>query len=154
MANRDVTNWRDASLNRPLWAPLSSFRRELDRLFDDFLPADMLVGNRALQPDIEVKETNDSFTVTAELPGIDQKDLQVSLDDNVLTIRGEKRQERHEQERHYTERTYGRFERRIALEREIQADKIEARFKNGVLTVTLPKNPSAQARQRNIEIKT
>lgn len=156
MANRDLMNWRDASLNRSLWTPFFSFRRELNRLFDDFLPAEgNLFGTRSLQPNIEVRGTDDSFTVTAELPGIEQKDLQVSLDDNVLVIRGEKREERTEQERsrHYMERTYGQFERRITLEQDVQADKVEAQFKNGLLTVTVPKSATTQANRRKIEIK-
>jgi len=157
MPNRNVTNWREANGARPFLAPLTSFRRELDRLFDDFLvPGDgQFSTSRDLQPDIEVQDRDNAYAVTAELPGIEPKDVQVDLNDNILTIAGEKRQARDQNDkgRHYSERSYGRFERLIPLEREIDADKIEAKFSNGVLTVTLPKSPQARDKSRHIEIK-
>jgi HSP20 family protein len=156
MANRDLTPWRDPGNIGAVLAPLTSFRR--DRLFDNFgMPGDTgLLGNRDLQPDIEVQETGTAYSVTAELPGIDQKDLQVDVRDNVLSIAGEKHaaHQKNEAGRRYSERSYGRFERRIALGDEIDADKIEAKFGNGVLSITLPKNPRATDRGRHIEIKT
>ena len=93
--------------------------------------------------------------VTAELPGIDQKDIELDLSDNALTLRGEKRSERKEEQagRRYSERSYGRFERTIPFAAEIDADKVEARCENGVLKITLPKNPKARDKTRRIEIK-
>jgi HSP20 family protein len=159
MANRDITPWRESNAARPFLAPFSLFRRELDRLFDDFLvPGDgQLRGaaGAAIQPDIAVQETQTAYTVTAELPGIDRKDIQIDLKDDTLVIAGEKREEHteNEQGRHYSERAFGCFERRIPLDQEVEADKIEAKFNNGVLTVTLPKNPQANGKNRHIEIK-
>ena len=157
MADRNLTTTDNPPGWQPLWAPLSSLRREMDRLFDDYLlPGESrILGSWALQPCIELEESDDAYAVTAEMPGIDQKDITLDLKDNVLTLVGEKRDEHKENERgrHYTERAYGRFERRIALDQEVDADKIDAHFNNGVLKVKLPKNPRAQDKGRHIDIK-
>jgi HSP20 family protein len=89
------------------------------------------------------------------LPGLERKDVELTLRDNALVLSGEKRQEHAEAEggRTYTERAYGRFERVIPLEAEVDADRVEAVFKNGVLTVAVPKNPKAQDKSRRIEIR-
>ena len=89
----------------------------------------------------------------AELPGIDPKDIDISLNEGVLTIKGEKRQEREEKEEgyHLVERSYGSFTRSIRLPREVQSDKINASYKNGVLRITLPK--SEEAKKKEIKIK-
>ena len=92
------------------------------------------------------------MTVTAELPGMEEKDVDLLLEDGVLTLKGEKRAETEDKDRQFSERYYGRFERRSPLDAEVQADKVEARFKNGVLTVTLPKDPEAQPKARRIAI--
>src|SRR4051812_2159717 len=109
MTNRDVTNWREGNGIRPFLAPFSSFRRELDRLFDDFLaPGERgLPVGRGIQPDIAIQESQIAYIVTAELPGIDQKDVQVELKDDILTIAGEKREEYNEDKdgRRYNERS-------------------------------------------------
>jgi HSP20 family protein len=161
MANRGLTPWRGSQGmgGTQVWEPFTSFRREIDRLFDDFLaPAEAGGFGRpsgAMWPSIELKETEQSYAVTAELPGLEQKDVELDLRDNVLTIRGEKREEKSQdlRGRHYSERSYGRFERRIPFEQEVDADKVEARFKNGVLSIDLPKNPRAADKTQRIEIK-
>jgi len=157
MSDRNIVNWRGPETAQSFLTPFSSLRREMDRLFDDFLGEGngRLFGGRGLQPDIEIQETDSAYRVTAELPGIKQKDIQVDLKDNVLCIAGEKRQARDENERgrHYSERCYGSFERRIPLTDEVDADKVEARFANGVLNITLPKNPKAREKGRHIEVK-
>jgi HSP20 family protein len=89
--------------------------------------------------------------ITAELPGLEQKDIEVELANGVLAIRGEKKTETEDKERLFSERTYGRFERRIPVD-EVEQDKINASFKNGVLTVTLPKSPAAQQKVRRIAV--
>jgi HSP20 family protein len=141
--------------------PFVAFRREIDRLFDDFFsPA----SNRASEspgfvrggwPSIDVDEMENAYKVTAEVPGLEEKDIDVNLRDNVLTINGERRKVREEKEenRTYSERFYGRFHRTIPFATEVDADKVEATFKSGVLTVTLPKNPKAQEKTRRISIK-
>jgi HSP20 family protein len=139
--------------------PFSVFRREMDQLFDEFLaPAgarSSQLGARAKWPSIDVHEADDAYTVTAEVPGMDARDVELNLRDNALTLSGEKQQERKSDEggRSWTERSYGRFERTIPFETEIDADRIEASCRNGVLTVTLPKNAKAREKSRKIEIK-
>jgi HSP20 family protein len=104
---------------------------------------------------LDLNETALAYTVTAELPGIDEKDVEVTLQDNTLIIRGEKRDEPggEESDRVYMERSYGRFERTVLFDMEVDADKVQASARNGVLTVTLPKNPQARAKTRRIEVR-
>ncbi|WP_376702983.1 Hsp20/alpha crystallin family protein [Mesorhizobium sp. ISC25] len=136
--------------------PLTSFHRQIDRLFDDFF-APMAEATTAsdLWPSVDVYETDQAYKVTAELPGLEQKDVELKLRDNTLSITGEKRSEHKESDRGhtYSERSYGRFQRTIPLEAEIDADKVQATFRNGVLTVELPKNPAAKDKTRRIEVK-
>jgi HSP20 family protein len=102
-------------------------------------------------PRIEISESEKEVQVTAELPGLEEKDIQVELEKGVLAIRGEKKTETQDKDRLFSERYYGRFERRIPLD-DIDQDKIEASFRNGVLSVTLPKSPTAQQKVRRIAI--
>ncbi|TIO38284.1 MAG: Hsp20/alpha crystallin family protein, partial [Mesorhizobium sp.] len=104
-------------------------------------------------PSVEISDNEKEIKVAAEVPGLDEKDIEVLLDDGVLTLKGEKRSETEDKERQFSERIYGRFERRIPLGYEIEEDKIDARFKNGVLTVMLPKTAKAQSQAKRIEIK-
>ena len=164
MANRDLTPMSGGRGLAPFGRdPFTSFRREVDRLFDDFFtPVESrnfaAPGARAgamLSPSVDVRETDQAYMVTAELPGLEQKDIELNLRDNVLTISGEKRQEKSDGDngRSYIERTYGRFERIIPLGADVDADRVEATFKNGILTVTVPKSPQAQDKARRIEIR-
>jgi HSP20 family protein len=89
--------------------------------------------------------------VTAELPGLDEKDVQVELANGVLSIKGEKKTETEDKERRFSERYYGRFERRIPVE-DVDEDKVSAAFKNGVLTVTMAKLPQAESKVKRIAI--
>jgi HSP20 family protein len=108
-------------------------------------------------PRVDVSESENEYEVTAELPGIDEKDVELTLADNVLTIRGEKKVEREEKDKdknyYMSERSFGSFRRAVPLPAEVDEDRVEANFKNGVLTVHLPKSPQAQARTRRIEVK-
>ncbi|MBL6852101.1 MAG: Hsp20/alpha crystallin family protein [Alphaproteobacteria bacterium] len=155
MANRELSPWRGGQAGWP-FEPFSSFRQEMDRLFDDFFaPARTSApgnGGSLLRPSIEMNEDDKAYHVTAELPGLDMKDISLDMRENTLSISGEKKSEKTEGT-HYTERTYGRFERVIGLPQEVDADKVSASFKNGVLTIDLPKNPKAQDKTRRIEIK-
>lgn len=172
MANRDLTPRSSGYGSRGTGLspyggrdPFTSFRREMDRLFDDFFtPAEArsfaAAGTPAAElsvwPSLEVHETDQAYTVTAELPGIDPKDVDLNLKDNALTLSGEKRSERNQEDeggRRYTERSFGRFSRTIPFETEVDADKVEATCHNGVLKITLPKNAQARDKTRKIEIK-
>jgi HSP20 family protein len=127
---------------------MGSLRREMDRLFDRFfepLPED-LVALGEWSPKVDVSDTKDAVVVKAEVPGIDPKEIQVSLQDQMLTIKGEKKQEKEEKDSHYyrMERSYGAFVRSIRVPAPVDGAKVSATFKNGVVTVTLPKTPAAK----------
>lgn len=108
------------------------------------------------QPAIDVKENPDGITVTAELPGLEDKDVEISLDEDVLTIKGEKKTEAKREEKgwHVQERSYGAFSRALQLPFTPKADAVQANFAKGVLTVTLPRPPEAEKPKTRIEIKT
>ncbi|TVR11671.1 MAG: Hsp20/alpha crystallin family protein [Salinarimonadaceae bacterium] len=139
--------------------PFLSLHREVNRLFDDVLRGFgsrplALGGSPALGgwPSVEVSDGEKEIRVTAEAPGLEEKDIEVLLEDGVLTLKGEKRSETEDKEKRFSERFYGRFERRIPLGLEIEDDKVAADFRNGVLTVTLPKTERAQAKAKRIAI--
>jgi len=102
-----------------------------------------------------VAETKNDIVVKAEMPGLDPKDIDISLSDGLLTIKGEKKQEREEKEENYhlVERSYGSFARSVRLPGEIQSDKISASYKNGVLKVTLPKSEAAKKKEIKIKVQ-
>lgn len=149
--------------------PFTRLHREMNRMFDEFSrgfglstnvwrsPFDMLEGGTAgtWMPRVDVAETDKEIKVTAELPGMDEKDVNLELSDNVLTISGEKRTEKEETEKNYyrSERSYGFFHRSLALPDGVDRDKVEATFKKGVLTVTLPKTATAQSKATKISVK-
>ena len=138
-------------------SPFVTLHREMNRLFDDMVSRfetgmPSLLG-RGGWPSIEAIETDKDVRVSAELPGMDEKDVEVLVNEDVLTIRGEKKAETEDRDRGFSERYYGHFERRIPLPFEVEEDKAEASFENGVLTVTLPKNEKAQDKTRRIEVR-
>ena len=143
--------------------PFQVLQREMNRLFEDMLPTDLgapwtAAGDaqgRILMPRMEVRETDKELRVIAELPGVTEKDIDVSLDDDVLTIRAEKRIERKEEREntHFTERSFGTFQRSMSLPYRLEPNQVKASFANGVLTVTLPKN-EAQSQARRIPVET
>lgn len=161
------TGWRNRDSRLPAaWReggrdPFASLHREMDRAFDDFfrafdtrLPALSALGaSGGGWPSVEVAETDGTLTVSAELPGLDDKDVEVLLEDGQLTIQGERVSTTEDKDRQFSERFYGRFERRIPLPPGIDAERVEAGFRNGVLTVTLPRTEAAQAQVRRIPLK-
>lgn len=136
-------------------SPLLTLHREMNRMFDDFFRGfDMPAARGAWSgswPNVELSETDNEVRVVAELPGLTEKDVEVTVADNVLTLRGEKKAENESPT--YTERWHGRFQRSIPLAAEVDVDRIDASFKNGVLTVVLPKRPAAESQQKKIEVK-
>jgi len=159
---RDLIPWtRNSERDRNLPAaqdaatsPLFTLHREMNRLFDDvfrgFDPP-TLRGGGAAWPQIEVEDRDREYRVSAELPGLDEKDVEVLFEDGVLTLRGEKHAELDDPTRAFSERIYGRFERRLALG-DIEQDRIQAKFRNGVLTVTAPKSEQSPSRVKRIPI--
>jgi HSP20 family protein len=143
--------------------PIDSLHREVNDLFDGFfrsferdLPAATLGGKAfEFQPSLDVTEDEKSITVTAEVPGVDEGDVEVSLARDSLTIRGEKREEKVEKGRDYhrTERVYGSFARTVALPGAVDTDKAEASFRKGVLTVRIPKVEAGQPLKKKIPVR-
>lgn len=150
-----MKNW----LSKENANPMLSFQKEMNHLFNRFFDEPFL-GFATLQetftPKVNLVENDKNFMVTAELPGMEEKDVDVSLDENVLTIKGEKKKSSEEKNQnwHRTESSYGYFQRVLPLPKEIMADKVEASFKNGVLNITLPKNANPKAQGKKIAIKT
>lgn len=141
--------------------PFDDFRHEMDRLFEDFwggdAPAVFNRDNGIFAAKVDVAEDDKAFRVTADLPGFEEKDVEVTLSDGVLSIRGEKKAEREEKDEkthyHLTERSYGSFERRFNVGDAVEQKKVEAEFKNGVLSVTLPKAKQKAEKAKRIAIK-
>jgi HSP20 family protein len=151
--------------------PLESLRREIDRVFDEFdggfwrsplyhpLLSLAPFWRRELRwpsaPAVDVTETDKAYEITAELPGMDEKNIEVKVVNDNLRIKGEKQEEKEEKKKDYylQERRFGSFERSFALPEGVDADKIEASFRKGVLTVMLPKKPEAQKPEKKIEVK-
>jgi HSP20 family protein len=152
------------------WHPFEALRSQVDRLFNDFQTGFLQAPTyRSLldieplwrrdfgldvTPAIDIVEKEKAFEVTAELPGLDVKNIDLQLSDNVLTIKGEKQEEKEEKtkDRYVSERRYGSFRRSLQVPSSVDADKIEASFKGGVLTVILPKSPEAQKKQKTIPV--
>lgn len=166
MSMRDLMPWnRGTGTNLSTYrdfdqSPFMSLHREMSRMFDDMwrdFNAPMLSGSRSTLmgqgwPNVEISENGNEIRVSAEMPGMEEKDIDLSLSDGVLTIRGEKQAETEDKDRQFSERYYGRFERRIPVGSEVEEDKVAANFKNGVLTITLPKTARAQAGAKRIAI--
>jgi HSP20 family protein len=162
MGIRDLvprTKGQQLSTRQEPFDPFYTLHREMNRLFDDvfrgFGPLGR-VGSPPMEgqlgwPQIELSETDKTVTVSAELPGLSEKDVQVEIANGILSIRGEKKAERSDESKFVSERYYGSFERQIALEG-VEEDKAQADFKNGVLTVTLPKSEQSNRNVKRIAI--
>jgi HSP20 family protein len=153
------------------WRPFESLHREIDRLFEDFDRGNWRFPFRrsifdveplwrgestwAAAPAVDIVEKDNAYEVTVELPGLDEKNIEVKLVNGGLTIKGEKQEEKEEKRKGYYlhERQFGSFERCFPVPQGVDTNKIEASFRSGVLTVTLPKKPEAQKPEKKIEIK-
>lgn len=152
------------------WHPLANLRHEIDRLFDDFFGLGRRPSGHTLSdvepfwrgeisgvkaPAVDIVETDKAYEITAELPGMDESDIDVKFADGLLTIKGEKSEKKEEKKKDYylSERRYGTFRRAFRVPSGIDAGKIAASFKNGVLTVTLPKTAEAQEQEKKIAIQ-
>jgi HSP20 family protein len=143
---------------RDIFEPFGSLRRDVERLFENFsrdlgwgAPAATGVGE---VPRIDVSETDSELKIEAELPGVEEKDIEIVLSDGRLTIKGEKKQEKEEKKKdyHLVERSYGSFARSIGLPFAVDPDKVKASFAKGVLTVTVSKPAEVKAKEKKIPI--
>jgi HSP20 family protein len=152
------------------WRPFEGLRREVDRLFEDFQLGAWRspFGRGAFDvqpfwrgdlwsraPAVDIVDKENAFEISAELPGVDENSIDVKFSDGTLTIKGEKRDEREEKKKNFylAERRYGSFQRSFSIPAGVDADRIEASFKNGVLTVTFPKTPQARKNEKKILVK-
>jgi HSP20 family protein len=143
----------ERNLERAASNPFTALQQEIDRLFEGFSRNLSGFPMREMMPKMDVSETEKEIEITAELPGLEEKDIQLNVADNVLTIRGEKKNEREEKEKdyHLVERSYGSFTRAVQLPDGVNADGIKAVMSKGVLKVTVPKPAPAQTKKINIQ---
>jgi HSP20 family protein len=159
MAKTDIAKSGERPVARPRDI-FSAMRDDMDRLFERFeygfprWPMASGGGQRLTVPELDVRESPEAITIEAELPGVDEKDVSVTLANGMLTIRGEKKQEKDEKTEsyHVTERSFGSFDRSVLLPDSIDETKVEAKFDKGVLTVSAAKKPEAVKTERKIEI--
>ncbi|MBB4399124.1 Hsp20/alpha crystallin family protein [Bradyrhizobium sp. ERR14] len=150
------------------WRPLEALRHDVDRLFEDFFGGEFWrrssrphaslersAAKVAASPAVDLSESDKAYEITAELPGLDEKDIEVQVVNGGLTIKGEKKEHKEEKHKDYyvSERSYGSFTRYFGLPECVEASRIEASVKNGVLRVTLPKNTEAQKPPKKIDVK-
>ncbi|WP_342242201.1 Hsp20/alpha crystallin family protein [Inquilinus sp. OTU3971] len=154
------------------WDPFQSLRQEIDQVFDSFVRRGLRIfpfgrtmfGSepiwsrgmiQGIAPAVDIAEKDKEYKLTAELPGLDERHIEVKLSNGVLTIKGEKSEEKEEREKDYQlcERRYGAFQRSFTLPDNIDAAKIAASFKNGVLTISLPKTAEALKSEKTIDVK-
>jgi len=142
-----IVRWRP-------WQELEAIRREMDRLWERFFgePTVEEVG-AAWIPPLDVAETKDEVIVTVELPGIDPSNVEVTLANGVLTIKGEKKHERKDERYHLIERTYGAFTRSLRLPVDVDEEKVKATYKDGVLKIVMPKVEKAKEKEIRIEVE-
>lgn len=142
--------------------PFYSLQRQMNSLFDDFFTGFDVAprglsstGFGGFMPSVDVKESEKEFTIRAELPGVEEKDIEITVTHDAVTIKGEKKEEKEDKGKnyYYMERSYGSFHRMIPLATETDANKAEAGFKNGVLNITIPKSTSAKAKGTKVSIK-
>lgn len=171
MALGEMVPWRWGSLGRSgrderavegFRGEIASLHREMDRLFDslwsDSLGSSLLSGDWSrmdVAPQLDVTEDDKAFSVTVDLPGMDEKNVDVTLSDRILTIRGKKEEDKETKDKDYyrRERAYGSFRRSIEIPVAVDSSKIDASFKKGVLTINLPKTKEAQEKVKHIEVK-
>jgi HSP20 family protein len=164
---KSLVPWGQKSENVPVTRnedqdPFNSFRKDIDRVFDDFFNTAFGLTKRngssgwnGITPRLDVNESDKEIVITAELAGVDEKDLDATLSGDVLTIKGEKKYEHEDKEndRHYVERHYGSFSRSIRLPFEAGDEQVDAKMKNGVLIVKVPKPADIQKQSKRIEVR-
>ena len=163
MAIKDLMKWNNRSLIKrddQNIHPIERFHRDIDKVFENFFTDFRFPSifesekDGGFSPKVNVSEDHKNVDVSVELPGMNKKDIEVSLKENILTIKGEKNTEKEEKKKDYyhVERSYGKFQRSIKLPAEVEDDKVDASFKDGILNIRLPKTAKAQEKGRLIEI--
>lgn len=155
-----IMPWKDLSeTDGTSWHSLQRLQRDVDTIFDRFLqgtPSGMrgFEAQQAFSPRLDVAETETGYHLTAELPGVEEKDIDIEIQESVLTLKGEKKAENKQEGKNYhrIERSYGAFQRSIALPVEVDEAAIKARFSNGVLEIDLPKAQERKPKSKKIEI--
>ena len=136
----------------PSWAPFGLLQREMSRLFDDVSRAGEGQGGRGglIAPRLDVRETDKEIHVSVELPGVSEEDVEVDVDDDLLTVRAEKKEEREVEraDQHVTERLFGVFQRSIRLPQSVDAQAVKATLDNGVLQIAIPKSEQQKSNRR------
>jgi HSP20 family protein len=143
----------ERNLARPASNPLFALQQEIDRLFEGFTRGFAGFPAREMMPSMDLSETDKEIEITTELPGLEEKDIELNVADNILTIRGDKKNEREETKKdyHLVERSYGSFTRTVQLPDGVNADSIKAVMSKGVLKVTVPKPAPAQTKKIDIK---
>lgn len=153
---RELARWGS---DFPAFGGLHSLQRDMNRFFDEFFRGDVLADEsffgRDWTPAVDVVENDDNYVLKAELPGMNKDDVKITLENNVLTIRGEKKNESEKKEGNYhrIERSYGSFERSFTVPGSLKVDNIDAQYKDGVLTLTLPKAEEAKPKLIDVKVK-
>ncbi|MDE1464421.1 Hsp20/alpha crystallin family protein [Spartinivicinus poritis] len=148
----------------PMTNPLVQFHKEVDRLFDSMFKGVGLpsfseewsrMPNSLFKPSVDISAKDKEYVISVEVPGVDEKDIKLEMRDNTLIISGEKKHKKEEKEEHHyrVERSYGKFQRMLAIPEDANADEIRASFKNGVLSIKLPRKELPESKTKKIEIK-
>ncbi len=154
---QQLVPWKKSGLAGP-FREMERMRRKIDNLWDSLLESSgegLREGMSEWVPSIDLSETKDNIVVQAEVPGMDPKEIDISLSQDILTIRGEKKQGKEEKDEnyHFVERSYGAFTRSLRLPRGVQSEKVNASYKNGVLKITIPKTEEAKKKQVKIKVE-
>lgn len=149
---RDITPWNPSDL----LAEFDTFQREIDRMFDRFRGGIVDDGTTStFLPAVDIIEEKDEYIVKLELPGVNKNDVKITVQNDILTIKGEKKSEHESKDKNYhrMERAYGVFQRSFTLPSSVNSDKIDASYNNGVLTITLPKVEEAKPKEIEVKVK-
>ena len=151
-----LERWRPFGESQSRWEGVTDMQQEMNRLFDSFFgrPATMMTGDRLWLPLVDMFETKDDLHVTFEVPGVREKEVNVSITGDLLTVKGERKwdKEQADESYHRLERVYGKFERSLALPVPVQADKVKASYRDGVLEIRLPKAEEIKPKEIKIDV--
>ena len=155
-----LERWKPQAQSLARWDPfaeMADLRREMDHIFGEFFgrtPSSMAATEAMWSPLVDIHETKDSFLLMAELPGVKQEDIQVSVEGDTLTLKGERKRETEvkEDQYHRVERSYGRFERSIVLPSVVDPSRVKATYRDGVLEIQLPKKEEAKPKEIKVEV--